>query len=174
MRTRGRSSIVRNVLIGGAVLIAAGVAGWFWAPFGQPLAPDATPTTTAAAGVGSTDSPLAALEPGDCFDALDSAWASTYEPVSCEEPHTAQLTAIVPVASVLDGADAGWPGEEALRDRAMLACQSPDAIDLAGAAEIADLELQARWPVNEAEWDAGEQSYYCFAMASELFDSLQP
>lgn len=151
------------------VVVAAAVAGWFWAPFGRPSAP----STLIEATAGPTSNPLAVLEAGDCFETLESPWAANSEPISCTEPHTAQLTAIVPVASVMD-ATGSWPGEAALRERAMLACQAPEAIDLEAAASIPDLEIQVRWPANEAEWDAGLRDYYCFATSSAQFESLQP
>ncbi len=166
--------LVPTVVVGTIVVLAAAVAGWWWSPFGQPAAP----SSLVAATEGPTTSPLATLAPGDCFASLESPWAADFAPISCEELHTAQLTAIVPVETVLgsgSGADAAaWPGEDALRERAMLACQSPDAIDLEAAASIPSLEIQARWPANETEWDAGVRSYHCFATADEQFDSLQP
>lgn len=169
-----RSALVPTLVVGTIVVLGAAVAGWFWSPFGRPAAPSSLVEATE----GPTASPLATLEPGDCFASLESAWAADFAPISCEEPHTAQLTAIVPVEMVLgagSGEDAAvWPGEDALRERAMLACQSPDAIDLEAAASIPSLEIQVRWPANETEWDAGVRSYHCFATADEQFDSLQP
>lgn len=127
-----------------------------------------------AATAGPTARPLSTLESGDCLESIESPWASDFDVVPCEEPHTAQLTAIVPVDAVIPDLTASWPGEEALRERAMLACQSPDALDVEAAASIPDLQVQARWPANEAEWDGGIREYYCFANSAEPFGSLQP
>lgn len=167
--------------LGAVIVVAAGVVGWMWAPFGRPDAPSTLVQVTA----GPTASPLTSLAAGDCFAELDSPWASDFEPVSCAEPHTAQLTAVIPVDTVITlAAAAAWPGEDALRERAMLACQSPEALDLEAAASIPDLEVQARWPADETEWADGIRSYYCFATwpdaastggsSAEQFGSLQP
>ncbi|WP_084147481.1 septum formation family protein [Gulosibacter molinativorax] len=165
---RRHSPLGRNLAICAVIVLAAGVAGWIWSPFGRAEAPNsAVPATTQPAA-----STLATLEAGDCFATLETPWASDFAPISCDESHTAQLTAIVPVESVLDGE--AWPGEDALRERAMIACQSPDAINLDAAASIPDLQVQVRWPADEVEWDAGIRSYYCFATSAEQFDSLQP
>ncbi|KAB1642276.1 hypothetical protein F8O05_10680 [Gulosibacter chungangensis] len=157
------------LVVAAVVVVAAAVGGWLWAPFGRPSAPSSLVEAT----TGPTVTPLATLETGDCFTTLESPWAASFDRVACTDPHTAQLTAIVPVDSVLD-ASGSWPGEEALRERAMLACQAPEAIDLEAAASIPDLEIQVRWPANETEWDAGVRDYYCFASSSAQFDSLKP
>ncbi|WP_087008185.1 septum formation family protein [Gulosibacter sp. 10] len=155
-------------LVGAAVVVAAAAIGWFWAPFGRPSAPsELSPATT-----GPSAHPLAALEAGDCFAEFESPWQADFDPVSCEEPHAAELTALVPVSTVLDVE--AWPGEEALRDSAMLACQSPEAIDLDAAGRIEGLEIQVRWPASEAEWGSGLETYSCFAVAPELTGSLRP
>ncbi|MGO1545571.1 MAG: septum formation family protein [Gulosibacter sp.] len=172
-RSRQGSPLVRNLVIAVVVVLAAGVAGWFWSPFGRPPAPSAVTEATTA----PTQSPVTTLSAGDCFETLDSPWQASFVPVSCEESHTAQLTAIIDVNSVLgDGStvDAAWPGEEALREHAMLACQSPEALDLEAAASIPDLQVEVRWPATQAEWDGGLHAYHCFVTSSEQFGSLQP
>lgn len=128
------------------------------------------------ATTGPSAGTLASLEAGTCFESLESPWTANFESVSCDEPHTAQLTAIVPVEVVIPdaGPDAPWPGNEVLRERAMIACQSPEAIDLDRAEGIADLQVLVRWPASEVEWDGGLRSYYCFARSASQIDSLEP
>ena len=155
----------------GAVMLAAVVVGWFWSPFGRPIAPDGiVPETVGAAAV-----PLAGLAAGDCLAGIGSAWDSQFEVVPCAEPHGAEQYAVVPVGSQFEtalGEDGAWPGETALRERAMLACQSPEVLDLDAAGAVPGLVIAVRWPATQAEWDAGVRDYRCFAVADGLTGSL--
>ncbi|NLT25927.1 MAG: hypothetical protein GXX90_04655 [Microbacteriaceae bacterium] len=158
------------IMIG--AMVAALVLGWWLAPAGRPPgSADLVPAESGAdAGV-----PVAGLEPGECLAEYSSAWAPAFAVAPCAEPHAAEQYAVVPVASQFDvaaGPDGDWPGEEALRERAMLACQDPAVLDLDAAAAVADLRIEVRWPATQAEWDAGVRDYRCFAVAPGLTGSL--
>ena len=47
-----------------------------------------------------------------------------------------------------------------------LLCTAPGVIDLATVAGIADLQVQASFPVTEEQWTEGDRTYYCFAFRS--------
>ncbi|RRJ86994.1 hypothetical protein EG850_06215 [Gulosibacter macacae] len=165
---RPRSRWLWPIALTAVVLVAAGVVGWQWAPFG--LAPaDRTPVPTVTE---DAVTPVAALAAGTCLAEFSSPWDATFVPIDCAQPHVAEQYAVVPVASQFSGEV--WPGVDALSDRAMLACQAADALNLDAAGQVAGLMIEARWPSSQAEWDAGVRDYRCFAvtLGSDLVGSL--
>jgi len=123
--------------------------------------PTPTPTPTAAA-VG----PVAAgvhgwneLRGGECLDPYTDPWAEKFTVVDCAVAHPAQMVfrgtfdpATVPV----------FPGAAALQAQISLLCAAPGVLDLAAAAQYADAQVQASYPVTQEEWTAGQHDYFCF------------
>lgn len=100
-----------------------------------------------------------ALHGGECLTGFSSPWAEEFTVVDCAETHTAQL---VTVGAFAEDSGAAYPGEAELTSRLNLLCTAPAALDYAGAETFADLQWQASYPADEAEWTAGDRSYSCF------------
>ncbi|MFD2757451.1 septum formation family protein [Gulosibacter faecalis] len=148
---RGRAA--RILVVAGAVALAVGlVVGWLWRPFGTPEAAP-TPTPTEAASIFDA-------EAGTCLAEFEDAWQAEYATTDCAGPHAAEVLGTVAIDDVvpedeLEG-DA-WPGDDVLAQRAVLACETLLGDDTA-------FDLEVRWPL-EADWNAGERDYVCFAVA---------
>lgn len=144
------------------VLVLGGVALGVWIqPFG-----DGTTPPEETAGPALTEVPLAGvdaslLEPGQCIQDYVSVWEPRFEVVDCSVEHSGELLAEVE-ATRLSASDE-YPGEAALRDRAQITCQASDVLDTAAAAAVPGLLIEARYPLNQAEWDTELRGYRCFA-----------
>ncbi|PPF35242.1 septum formation family protein [Pseudoclavibacter sp. AY1H1] len=155
-RNRGvLAALIGVLLLGGAAL------GVWLQPFGDGQVP---PEDTA--GPALTEVPLAGadaslLEPGQCIRDYVSPWEPRFDVVDCDAEHSGQLLADVEATTL--SADAEYPGEEALRDRAQITCQASDVLDTAAAAAVPGLVIEASYPLNQADWDAGLRGYRCFA-----------
>lgn len=119
---------------------------------------------------------------------MPTAWEHEYEIVPCEAPHAGVVLGTVPVADAVPlapstpaattepepGSPSGdpvtvpsastaappkWPGDTALAERAMLACERSEQWQVAVDAQ---LTVEVRWP-NDTEWDAGTRNYLCLA-----------
>lgn len=169
---RPRNPAASFVLAGAGVLaLLALAAALMTNPFSPRVDPEAVPDTGPAAGEGPIGP--AELAAGQCFAAYESAWQSSFRLAECAQPHAAELYAIVPAAP----AGAPYPGEQALAAEAQRACQAPAALDLAAAAAVEGLRLEASYPLSQAEWDAGDTDYLCFAFrdgGAPLEGSLRP
>lgn len=124
----------------------------------------ADPTPTASAG------PVAGpLPPGDyywdrllggeCISPFTSPWEDTFTVVDCGQPHPAQL--------VLKGTfpatdDPAYPGVDALQTLAASLCAVPTVIDYAAAASANDIQVLTSFAADEADWSAGNRTFYCF------------
>lgn len=143
----------RGIAIAAAVVaLLVGVAvGWLWRPLGVP---EASPTPTPT----ETPSIFEASE-GTCVAEFDDAWQLEFDEVSCSQQHAAEMIGTVDVTDYVD-AGTDWPGDDALADWAVLACEGLDdyPIDIT--------ELQVRWPLEE-DWAAGERNYVCFSVTDE-------
>lgn len=157
------------------VLVAGVAVGWLWRPLGVP---EASPTPT------PTEEPsIFAAAAGTCVAEFEDAWQLEYDFVDCAAAHAAEVLGTVDATEYVNvaataapsaspaapsaGASAStgassWPGDDALADWAVLACEGLDAYD---PDEVT--ELQVRWPL-QADWDAGERNYVCFAVTPEL------
>lgn len=164
----------RALIIPLALVVAGLIIGMVWAPWGRDRsASEQTPTPTPDAF---------ALEPGACIGTLDTGWEDELQQVPCSEPHTGVVLGTVPVASVLPDTETGppaatstptagtsqtqptasaplWPGDTALAERAMLACEHAEQWQRAVDDE---LTVVTRWP-RQSEWDAGKRDYLCLA-----------
>ena len=154
-----------------AVLVLAGLfwlgtqlgggAGGAATPADSPSAsatPTPTPEPTAAqpVGVHAWDT----LFGGECIEPFTGPWEEEFTVVDCAAPHAAQLV----YRGVLPGdAAAPFPGEAELASQMNLLCTATGVIDLAAVAGMEDLQVQASYPVTEAQWAEGERNYYCFA-----------
>lgn len=125
--------------------------------------PSPTPTPTvvaapaqAAPGLHEWDE----LGGGECLDPYVSPWEKDFTVVDCAAPHPAQL---VGRGSFGDDPAAPYPGEAALTSQLALLCAEPAVIDYGLAGAYADVQLQASYPANEAQWNKGDRAYFCFA-----------
>ncbi|WP_440709339.1 septum formation family protein [Herbiconiux sp. YIM B11900] len=130
------------------------------------LTPAPAPTEAPAADAAAPPGPLApgvhawdALHGGECLTGYSSPWVEEFTVVDCAEAHTAQLvsTGLFP-----EDAAAAYPGEAELTSRLNLLCTAPAALDYAAGEAFADLQWQASYPADEAEWAAGARGYSCF------------
>ncbi|MCS5723751.1 hypothetical protein N1028_05015 [Herbiconiux sp. CPCC 203407] len=120
----------------------------------------ALPTGPAAPGVQDWD----ALAGGECISGFTSPWSEQFTVVDCAGEHTAQLVTRGLFTDPADPASATalFPGEAELTGRLNLLCTAPAVLDYAAAEALPDVQWQAAYPVTEAEWTAGDRSYYCF------------
>jgi hypothetical protein len=95
----------------------------------------------------------------ECLDPWLSPWDEEFTVVDCAAPHTAQLVARGVFA---DDAAAAWPGLAELQSRMNLLCTSTTVIDYAAAGTMSDIQVSASYPATDAEWAAGDHTYYCF------------
>ncbi|GAA1756925.1 hypothetical protein [Agromyces humatus] len=170
--TQGRNSPARILAwIAGSLAAVLVLTGLFFlgtqlgngtaAPAESPSAsatPTPTPEPTAAqpVGVHAWD----ALFGGECIDPFVGAFEEEFTVVDCAAPHAAQLV----YRGVLPGdAAAPFPGEAELASQMNLLCTATGVINLAAVAGMEDLQVQAAYPVTEAQWAKGERHYYCFA-----------
>jgi hypothetical protein len=140
----------------------------------------ATPTPTAApvgpAAVGVHE--WSDLRGGECLDPFTSVWAEKFTVVDCTTPHAAQMVfrgafpAIAAVPSTATPAPTatpdpdGYPGLAALQAQINLLCTAPGVIDLAVAGAYSDIQFQASYAADAAEWKSGQHDYFCFVSRS--------
>jgi hypothetical protein len=93
---------------------------------------------------------------GDCFKDFDAA-ALRSTVVACDAGHSAQLVAIYRYA-----ADDSYPGREALKAKALEACQ---AARLAPAANEYTLNFQRAYP-STTSWESGDRRVDCYVTAA--------
>lgn len=129
-------------------------------PSPAPDAAAAVPTAPAAPGVHDWH----ALAGGECLSGFTSPWSEQFTVVDCAGEHTAQLVTRGLFTDPADPASAAapFPGEAELAGRLNLLCTAPAVLDYAVAGALPDVQWQAAYPVTEAEWVAGDRSYYCF------------
>ena len=124
----------------------------------------ADPTPTASAGpvigpVAPGDYYWDRLLGGECIAPFTSPWEDTFTVVDCTQPHPAQL--------VLKGTfpatdDPAYPGVDALQALAASLCAVPTVIDYAAAASANDIQVLSSFAADEADWTAGNRTFYCF------------
>jgi hypothetical protein len=113
--------------------------------------PLATPLPLPREGVAPPDFRL-----GDCFKDFDAeALRSTV--VACDAGHSAQLVAIYRYA-----AEDSYPGREALKAKALEACQ---AARLAPVANDYTLDFQRAYP-STTSWESGDRRVDCYVTAA--------
>jgi hypothetical protein len=129
-------------------------------PTPEPAAAAALPAGPAAPGVQEWD----ALAGGECLSGFTSPWSEQFTVVDCAGDHNAQLVTRGLFTDPADPASATmpFPGEAELAGRLNLLCTAPAVLDYAAAGALPDVQWQAAYPVTEAEWAAGDRSYYCF------------
>ncbi|MFB2585088.1 hypothetical protein [Herbiconiux liukaitaii] len=125
-----------------------------------PEAAAAAPTGPVGPGVHDWNE----LSGGECLGGFTSPWSEQFTVVDCAGEHNAQLVTRGSFTDPADPASAAvpFPGEAELAGRLNLLCTAPAVLDYAAAGALPDAQWQAAYPVTEAEWVAGERSYYCF------------
>lgn len=134
-------------------------------------APSPSPTPTVSRAVADTatapSGPVAAgtwewqqLGGGECLEPYTTPWAEEFVVVDCGQEHHGQL---VSRGTFPGEAAAAWPGEEALTSQLGLLCSAPTVIDYGRAGGYPDVQIQPAYPATEAQWSAGDRSYFCFA-----------
>lgn len=157
------------LLVIAGVFLMSLIGGLLWAPFGRNLVtPQPTPTPK---------QDVFAIAAGTCLAELETGWEDELPIADCAGEHEGVVLGAVSVDTVLDLTAAAatptaspaeptasasgpvWPGDTALAERAMLACERSemwqDAVD-------SEWIIVTRWP-REAEWDAGARDYLCIA-----------
>lgn len=143
----------------GALAVAGFAAGMLLDPFAD-RAPGAEASAIPIAHPSPEGIPPAQLEPGQCLAEWTGPWAASFATTDCTGEHAAQLLAEVPAAPFAGGP---YPGEDALESRAQYECQRPEVLDPAASSALAGLTIDVAYAPSAAEWDAGSQSYRCFA-----------
>ncbi len=100
------------------------------------------------------------LTGGECLSSFTNAWQQTYQVVDCGAGHPAQMIAKGTVTAT------AYPGATALAAQVAPLCQSNTVIDFSKAASYTDIQVSASYPATQAQWDAGDHSYYCFVSRS--------
>jgi len=127
--------------------------------------PSPTVAPTGPAAVGSHDWKL--LRGGECISPFVSPFAETFTVVDCTAAHSAQLVARGTFPPTTPDS---YPGLSALQSQINLLCTTPAVINLATAGAYADIQVQAAYAANAAEWASGQHDYFCFVSRS----SAQP
>jgi len=163
-RTQKILMSVAGGLVAVLALIALFLAGSRIAQNAPAPAVVADPTPTASAG--PVVGPVAPGEyywdkllGGECISPFTSPWEDTFTVVDCAQPHPAQL--------VLKGEfpatdDPAYPGVDALQKLAASLCAVPTVIDYAAAASANDIQVLSSFAADEADWTAGNRTFYCF------------
>jgi hypothetical protein len=132
--------------------------------------PAGTPPADSAAGGENVDAappgPLApgvhdwnALHGGECLSGYSSPWELQFTVVDCSTEHNAQL---VSKGAFPEDAATPYPGEPALASRLNLLCTAPAVLNYAAAGELPDVQWQAAYPADDAQWTSGDRAYFCF------------
>jgi hypothetical protein len=142
------------------------------------VTPSPTPTVVPAGPAAVGEHKWSDLRGGECLDPFTSPFAEKFTVVDCAAAHAAQLVfrgtfpAAAPAgptatpAPTARGTDAGYPGLEALQAQINLLCTAPGVIDLATAGAYSDIQFQASYAANAAEWASGQHDYFCFVNRS--------
>lgn len=159
-RTR---TILIAVASGLGVLVLA-IAAFFGGAMMSNPAPTATPTPTETAlpdsarpaGVWAWNQ----LVGGECVSPFESAWQPEYTVVDCANPHAAQLVYRGNLA--VDEGIPTYPGDAEIITYVSYYCSSQGIVDYAAAGDLTDIVVSYSYASSQAEWDAGNTSYYCF------------
>jgi hypothetical protein len=104
---------------------------------------------------------------GECLGTWEGAWTETFEVVDCAGSHPAQLVG----RGVFEEANFDpYPGFDVLLGRMNTLCTAPTVIDYAVANQFPDLQIASTIPVDDADWDAGNRSWFCFVTRSSGAD----
>ena len=125
--------------------------------------PTPTPTALPAGPIGEGVHRWDALLGGECLDPFDTAWQDEYTVVSCAAPHPAQL---VLRGVFADAPEAQYPGLDQLGARMNLLCTAPSVVDYSVAGAFSDIQVEASFAVDAADWDAGNRTFFCFLSRS--------
>jgi hypothetical protein len=140
--------------------------------------PTPTPTTALVGPVAVGVHEWSDLRGGECLDPFTSVWAEKFTVVDCTTPHAAQMvfrgtfpaTAAIPStatpAPTTTPDPDGYPGLAALQAQINLLCTAPGVIDLAVAGAYSDIQFQAAYAADAAEWKSGQHDYFCFVSRS--------
>lgn len=167
--TQKKLALVAVGLVAAIVLVAFYVLGTRIAPEPAPVAKP-SPAASASSSPTPVAEPLGPLTPGtyaynallgtECVEPFESAWQKEYTVVACSEPHSAQLVA----RGVLsDAAAEPFPGVDALDARITKRCSSSRSIDYSTVSQLTDLQVEASFAADDAEWAAGNRDWFCFA-----------
>jgi hypothetical protein len=107
---------------------------------------------------------------GECLKPYESAWQDTFAVVDCAQPHPAQM---VFRGLFADSQVAAYPGLEELQKRINLLCTAPTVIDYSKAGAVNDIQVEASYAVDAADWDAGNRTYFCFVTRTSGQDLTQ-
>ncbi|MCU1535172.1 MAG: hypothetical protein JWR53_1653 [Glaciihabitans sp.] len=162
--------IIAGALVAALILVALYAAG-VRAGAAQAQAP--TPGST---GVGPTTAPTTAagslgpgtyawnrLLGGECLQPFKTAWQGTYTVVDCATPHAGQL---ILKGTLPDAAGSAYPGSDALVAEITPLCTDPKVFNYAVAGKASDVQLNTSYPPNEADWQGGNRTFYCFIARS--------
>jgi HAE1 family hydrophobic/amphiphilic exporter-1 len=115
------------------------------------------------------------LNGGECIDnyddadpTTDNAFQDSYNVVSCNDPHDAQLVRVGDLRT-----DAGipiYPGDAAIGPVAMGECFSSKIISASAKAAHPTLSSDWRYPTSQTQWNKGNTFYYCFAHTNPIAD----
>ena len=115
------------------------------------------------------------LNGGECIDNYDdadpttnNAFQDSYDVVSCNDPHDAQLVRVGDLRT-----DAGipiYPGDVAIGPVAMGECFSSKIISTSAKAAHPTLSSDWRYPTSQTQWNKGNTFYYCFAHTNPIAD----
>lgn len=149
------------------VAIAAGVGG-FWVGSGTSSPARATPSPTATSTPSAA--PVTSLTPGtydfdalitgSCLATFPGAWEETYEVVSCDTPHVAQ---VIRVGQVPGYAPAAFVGEAQVQAAVLPLCTEPGVLDPGAAQANPNLVVTFSFPVTATQWRESEGTFMCFA-----------
>jgi len=118
------------------------------------------------------------LRGGECLTPFTTVWAESFTVVNCATPHTAQMVfrGTFPATGVVANtatptpttpADpGGYPGVATLQAQISLLCTAPTVINLDAAGAYPDIQFQAAYAANAAEWQSGQHDYFCFLTRS--------
>jgi len=115
------------------------------------------------------------LRGGECLTPFTTVWAESFTVVDCAAPHPAQMVfrgtfpataAGSTTTSPAPGDPGGYPGLTALQAQINLLCTAPTVINLEAAGAYSDIQFQAAYAANAAEWQTGQHDYFCFLTRS--------
>ncbi|MBX3067121.1 MAG: hypothetical protein KF844_00535 [Cryobacterium sp.] len=127
--------------------------------------PNPTPTVKPIGPVAPGEYRWDELLGGECIDPYNGPWVDKYTVVDCAQPHAAQLTTVGEFGNNGNPLDP-FPGLTALQSQIGILCTSSAVIDYAAAAAYSDIQFEASYPVDAAQWVKGDHNYYCFVSRS--------
>ena len=99
------------------------------------------------------------LRGGECIADFTGAFAEEFRVVECTMAHTAELVKAELLSSMPQDP---YPGDAAVLAQAREMCDVRDLIDIEIAKDYSDLRTAYSYPVDQAQWDAGQRGVYCF------------